>query len=50
MKPRVSLSLTVQGTFAAPYTTGNIGTGFLGRFRLVLDYPHDRLALVPLAR
>lgn len=35
------------GVYASPYLDGNIGAEILGRFRLVLDYRHHRLALLP---
>ena len=49
-KPTVIFSQAETGAFTDRYTTGNIGQDFLAPFRLVLDYPHDRLAFVPLGR
>ncbi len=48
--PRVQFAHSEQGAFADRYTTGNIGQDFLAPFRIVLDYPNDRLAFVELAR
>ncbi len=45
-RPSVSFSRAETGTLSDPYTTGNIGQSFFEPFRLVFDYPHDRLALV----
>jgi hypothetical protein len=45
--PTVSFSLAELGAFADRYTLGNIGQEFLGPFRIVLDYPGDRIAFVP---
>ncbi|NOT28950.1 MAG: hypothetical protein HOP15_00720 [Planctomycetes bacterium] len=46
----VQFSLAEDGAFNDRYTLGNIGQGFLAPFRMVLDYPNDRLAFVVLAR
>lgn len=35
------------GSKANPYALGSIGNQILGTFRLVFDYPHQRIALVP---
>lgn len=48
--PSVSFSQAESGAFTDRYTTGNLGQGFLAPFRIVLDYRHDRLAFVPLAK
>jgi len=45
-KPAVSFSLATTGAFTDVYTTGNIAQEFLAPFRMVLDYPHDRIAFV----
>jgi hypothetical protein len=37
---------TEIGTFADPYTAGNIGQGLLEPFRIVFDYPQARIALL----
>lgn len=46
--PEVEFSRATVGAFVDPYLTGNVGQSFLSAFRIVLDYPHDRMALVPL--
>lgn len=46
-KPAVSFSQANTGAFTDVYTTGNIAQQFLAPFRMVLDYPHDRIAFVP---
>jgi hypothetical protein len=48
--PRVQFSLAEHGAFTDRYTLGNIGQSFLAPFRIVLDYPGDRIAFVPLRR
>lgn len=48
-RPLVEFATTEVGGMADRYTAGNLGQGFLHSFRLVLDYPHERFALVPLA-
>jgi outer membrane lipoprotein-sorting protein len=45
-KPSVGLQLTRVGSFASPYFDGNVGMGFLGKFRLILDYANERIAFV----
>jgi len=45
-KPAVSFSQAKTGAFTDRYTTGNIAQQFLAPFRMVLDYPHDRIAFV----
>lgn len=42
-----TFATTEVGTFSDPYTAGNIGQELLEPFRILFDYPHDRLALVP---
>lgn len=46
----VQFSLAEHGAFADRYTLGNIGQDFLAPFRMVLDYPNDRLAFVEHAK
>lgn len=46
--PRVQFSQATSGAFTDVYTDGNIGQAFLKPFKIVLDYPHDRIAFVPL--
>jgi hypothetical protein len=46
----VSFSLAEHGAFTDRYTLGNIGQDFLAPFRIVLDYPGDRIAFVPLKK
>jgi hypothetical protein len=45
--PLVGFQLTRVGSFASPYLTGNIGMGLLSKFRLVIDYANERIALLP---
>jgi predicted aspartyl protease len=45
--PTVLFTKSGSGALADAYTTGNIGQDFLRTFRLIFDYPHGRLALVP---
>jgi hypothetical protein len=47
--PTVIFALDRQGPFGDEYVEGNIGMEFLKPFRLVLDYPHKRLAFIGLA-
>ena len=42
-----SFATTDVGTFADPYTAGNIGQELLEPFRLLFDYPGERIGLVP---
>ncbi len=44
--PSVFPSNTVRGS-DSPLVSGNIGLELLARFRLIVDYPHDRLYAVP---
>ncbi|HLK58980.1 MAG TPA: aspartyl protease family protein [Chthonomonadaceae bacterium] len=44
--PRVGFQLTKIGAFSSPYLVGNIGMGFMGKYRLVLDYQNERVAFV----
>ena len=46
----VSFSLAEHGAFTDRYTLGNVGQDFLAPFRIVLDYPGDRIAFVPLRK
>ncbi len=41
-----SFATTEVGTFSDPYTAGNIGQELLEPFRILFDYPRDRIALV----
>ena len=45
-KPHVGFQITTKGGFASPFVDGNIGMGFMGRFRMILDYQGSRLALI----
>lgn len=47
-RPTVGFSVAERGGLADRYTAGNLGQAFLKPFRMVLDYPHDRIAFVPL--
>jgi predicted aspartyl protease len=49
-KPMVAFALAEKGAFTDRYTLGNIGQDFLAPFRMVLDYPHDRIAFAPLGK
>lgn len=42
-----SLATAVEGTFADPYTAGNLGQELLEPFRLWIDYPGQRLGFAP---
>jgi aspartyl protease len=44
--PTVEFSLAEKGTLADPEATGNLGCAALAPFRIVLDYPHRRVAFV----
>ncbi len=46
-KPSVVFQSTKVGVFANPFFTGNIGMGLLDKYRIVLDYQNQRLALGP---
>lgn len=46
----VQFSLAEEAAFTDRYTLGNIGQEFLAPFRMVLDYPNDRLAFVLLGK
>ncbi len=45
--PLVQFSEAQKGAFTEAYTAGNVGTGFLGQFRLVLNYPERKIAFLP---
>jgi predicted aspartyl protease len=47
--PTVEFSQATRGAFVDPYLAGNLGQTFLSAYRIVLDYPGDRYALVPVA-
>ena len=47
-RPRALFARTPFGALADRYTLGNVGAEFLAPFRLVLDYPRARMALVQL--
>ncbi len=44
-KPKVGFQITTKGGFASPYVEGNIGMGFMEKFRMILDYNASRLVL-----
>jgi len=48
--PTVSFSLADHGAFTDRYSLGNVGQEFLAPFRIVLDYPGDRIAFVPVGK
>lgn len=41
-----TFALEHKGAFANPDIDGNIGAGILRNFRLVFDYPHERMAFI----
>lgn len=43
----VEFAVELKGAFADAYTAGNIGGELLERFRMVIDYGHERIALLP---
>ncbi|MEW6073445.1 MAG: retropepsin-like aspartic protease [Planctomycetota bacterium] len=45
--PTVGFAMVATGAFRDAYTLGNIGQELLAPFRVVLDYPHRRIAFVP---
>ena len=49
-KPRVGFQIADKGAFASPYADGNIGMGFMGKFRMILDYENSRLAFIEKAQ
>jgi hypothetical protein len=46
-RPQVGFAQVEIGALRDAYTLGNIGHGFLTPFRLVFDYPQQRIAFVP---
>jgi len=44
--PVVIFALDHQGPFGDEYVEGNIGVEFLKPFRVVFDYPHERMAFI----
>ena len=46
VKPTVGFQITTKGGFASPFLEGNIGMGFIGKFRMILDYQKSKLALI----
>ena len=44
--PDVVFFLDEEGPLTDAYLTGNIGARLLESFRIILDYPHGRLALI----
>lgn len=45
--PRVTLVEQATGPLANPDLVGNLGVGFLTGQRLILDFPHHRVTLIP---
>lgn len=45
-KIAVTYALENKGSFANPDIDGNIGAGILRNFKLVFDYPHERMAFI----
>jgi hypothetical protein len=48
--PVVIFSQAASGAFAGSEEQGNIGAGVLDRFKVTLDYPHNRIILEPTDR
>jgi hypothetical protein len=46
LKPNVGFQITTKGGFASPFLDGNIGMGFMSKFRMILDYQKSKLALI----
>ncbi|HEY3811935.1 MAG TPA: PDZ domain-containing protein [Caulobacteraceae bacterium] len=49
-RPLTVFARTVQGPFGAADQQGNIGAAILEKFRVVIDYPHNRIYLEPNAQ
>ena len=49
-RPLVALSRDTQGTFAMAEVGVNLGGNVLRRFKVIVDYPHQRVILEPNAR
>ena len=47
-EPTVGFQDVSKGVFASPYQVGNVGDGFLGRFKLVFDYSQNRIGFIRL--
>lgn len=45
-KPKVGFQITKIGGFASPFVDGNIGMGFMSKFRMIVDYQKSRLSLL----
>ena len=48
--PTVVFGLEPRGPLGDPYVEGNLGVEFLKPFKIVLDFPHERVALVSQSR
>ncbi|HVT12340.1 MAG TPA: retropepsin-like aspartic protease [Fimbriimonadaceae bacterium] len=48
--PTVGFQHVHAGVFANPYVAGNVGGGFLSKFKLILDYPNERIGFVPMQK
>ncbi|RMG24744.1 MAG: hypothetical protein D6724_05425 [Armatimonadetes bacterium] len=44
--PTVTFAPAGNSAFDDPYLAGNLGTAFLDRFKVVFDYPHERIAFL----
>ena len=44
--PTVGFQTTTKGGFASPFSDGNLGMGFLGKFRMILDYQQSKIGLI----
>jgi hypothetical protein len=44
--PKILFALDRQGPFGDDYVAGNLGVEFLRPFRIILDFAHERVALV----
>ena len=47
-RPDVIFQTTDKGLFSTSFYTGNVGSGFLSHFRLLVDYPDQKIGFVPL--
>ncbi|MBI1334460.1 MAG: hypothetical protein GC165_16455 [Armatimonadetes bacterium] len=50
VKPRVIFQITGEGEFASTLSAGNIGMGFLSKFRMILDYQNSRIAFTEISK
>jgi hypothetical protein len=48
--PQVIFQTTQKGLFGTSFYTGNVGAGFLSKFRLLLDYPDQQIGFAEPAK